>query len=80
MAMSSAATPAERTWVDRIHGAGLRLASTVERMLKLLKTGQMTPETAMVAVPLEPVIRQAVAGLQPFLEARRRPGSCRHRA
>ncbi len=71
MAMSPNATASERTWVDRIHGAGLRLASTVERMLKLLKTGQMTPDLASVAAPLEPLIRLAVAGLQPFLEARK---------
>ncbi len=71
MAISPTATASERTWVDRIHGAGLRLASTVERMLKLLKTGQMAPELAMNAVLLEPLIRQAVAGLQPFLEARK---------
>lgn len=71
MSMSAAASAAERTWVDRIHGAGLRLASTVERMLKLLKTGQMAPEITVTSVPLEPLIRQAVAGLQPFLEARR---------
>ena len=70
MSMSTAAGASERTWVDRIHGAGLRLASTVERMLKLLQTGQMTPELATAAVPLEPLIRQAVAGLQPFLDAR----------
>ena len=71
MAMSPLATDAERTWVDRIHGAGLRLASTVERMLKLLKTGQMSPDLATSAVALEPLIRQSVAGLQPFLEARK---------
>ena len=70
MAMSGAATAAERTWVDRIHGAGLRLASTVERMLKLLKTGQMSLDLTTSAVLLEPLIRQAVAGAQPFLEAR----------
>ncbi len=71
MAMSEAATASERTWVDRIHHAGLRLAHTVERMLKLLKTGQMAPDLATAAVPIEPLIRQAVAGLHPFLEARK---------
>ena len=71
MAMSPAATDAERTWVDRIHSAGNRLASTVERMLKLLKTGQMTPEITTASVELEPLIRGAVASLQPFLDARK---------
>ena len=71
MAMNPEAGPSERAWVDRIHGAGVRLASTVERMLKLLKTGKMTPDlTAAADVPLGPLIRQAVAGLQPFLDAR----------
>ncbi len=71
MAMSPTATDAERTWVDRIHHAGNRLASTVERMLKLLKTGQMTPELAANGdVPLEPLIRDAVTSLNPFLVAR----------
>ena len=71
MAMNPQASDAERTWVDRIHGAGLRLASTVERMLKLLKTGQMSPDLATSPVLLNALIRQSVAGLQPFLEARK---------
>ena len=70
MAMSPAATDAERTWVDRIHHAGNRLASTVERMLKLLKTGRMVPDVLTASVELDPLIRSAVAGLQPFLSAR----------
>ena len=70
MAMSPGATAAERTWVDRIHHAGNRLASTVERMLKLLKTGQMAPDLATAPVALAPLIRGAVASLQPFLDAR----------
>ena len=41
MTQGEAAEPAERAWVDRIHGAGKRLASTVERMLKLLKNDQL---------------------------------------
>ena len=38
MAQAEASSPAERGWVDRIQGAGKRLAATVERMLKLIRT------------------------------------------
>ena len=62
---------AERAWVDRIHGAGRRLASTVERMLKLLKTDHLAVDVARERVELEPLLRRSVADLQPFLEARR---------
>jgi signal transduction histidine kinase len=64
------ASPAERNWVDRIHGAGQRLASTVERMLKLLKTDRLTASICCEMVELEPLIRQAVVDSRPFLHAR----------
>ena len=54
MTMGEVATIAERTWVERIHGAGKRLASTVERMLKLLKTDQVAPSLSFEMVELEP--------------------------
>ena len=71
MTIGEAASDAERAWVDRIHGAGRRLASTVERMLKLLKTDQLTVDVAREWVELEPLLRHSVADLQPFLDARR---------
>jgi signal transduction histidine kinase len=70
MTMGTEASGAERAWVDRIHGAGKRLASTVERMLKLLKSGQMAPSVALQMVELEPLLRNSIADLRPFLEAR----------
>jgi signal transduction histidine kinase len=70
MTMGEAATLAERAWVDRIHGAGKRLASTVERMLKLLKTDQPVPSVTLEVVDLDPLIRRSIADLQPFLTAR----------
>jgi len=70
MSQGEAAGPAERAWVDRIHGAGKRLAATVERMLKLLKNDQMAPGLAFESVDLEPLIRRSIAVLQPFLQAR----------
>ncbi len=77
MSQGDAADPAERAWVDRIHGAGKRLASTVERMLKLLKTDRIAPGLAYESVELEPLIRRAIAGLQPFLQARNQSVSLR---
>jgi signal transduction histidine kinase len=70
LTMGDDAQPAERAWVDRIHGAGKRLASTVERMLKLLKSDQMAPSVALEMVELEPLLRRSIADLQPFLTAR----------
>ena len=70
MSQGEAAEPAERAWVDRIHGAGKRLASTVERMLKLLKNDQVAPVLDFEAVDLAALIRRSIAGLQPFLQAR----------
>ena len=70
MTMGDRASEAERTWVERIHGAGRRLALTVERMLKLLKSDQIAPSLAFELVELEPLIRRTVGELQPFIQAR----------
>ena len=70
MTMGESAPPAERAWVERIHGAGQRLALTVERMLKLLKSDQLKPSVALEMVELEPLLRRSIADLQPFLMAR----------
>ena len=70
MTMGEAAPTAERAWVERIHGAGQRLASTVERMLKLLKSDQLAPTVALEMVDLEPLLRRSIGELQPFLVAR----------
>ena len=70
MTMGEDARPDERAWVDRIHGAGKRLASTVERMLKLLKSDHLAPNVVLEMVELEPLVRRSVVELQPFLSAR----------
>ena len=70
LAQSPCATAAERGWVDRIQGAGRRLASTVERMLKLLRADQLDRSLDLAEADLEPLIRRSVADLQPYLEAR----------
>ncbi len=71
MSQGEGASAAERTWVKRIHGAGRRLASTVERMLKLLKSDQLAPSVTFERVEVGPVLARAVAALQPFFQARR---------
>ncbi len=70
MTQGPAATPAERAWVDRIHAAGRRLASTVERMLKLLKTDRVAPSLSFELVELEPLLRETIGELQPFFQSR----------
>jgi signal transduction histidine kinase len=65
------ATPAERNWVERIHNAGKRLAATVERMLKLARSDEVTRPLDLRTTELEPLVRDAVTELGPFLRARR---------
>ena len=70
LAQGPCATATERGWVDRIQGAGRRLASTVERMLKLLRADQLDQAIDLSDAELEPLLRRAVADLQPYLLAR----------
>jgi signal transduction histidine kinase len=65
------ATAAQRSWLERVHAAGQRLAATVERMLQLLRSGEFDRTLALKTVELEPLIVKAVNELRPFLEARR---------
>ena len=71
MAQAPGASDSEKGWVDRIHGAGKRLAATVERMLKLLRADQLDRPLDLAVVELEPLMAAAVANLRPFLLARR---------
>ena len=64
------APPAERAWVDRIQAAGRRLAGTVERMLKLLRAERFGDTLLLADGELEPVVREVVREVAPFLEAR----------
>jgi len=65
------ATAAQRSWLERIHAAGKRLAATVERMLQLLRSDDFDHTLTLKTVELEPLISKAVGELRPFLEARR---------
>jgi signal transduction histidine kinase len=70
MAQGPNASPVERGWIERIGGAGKRLAHTVERMLKLLRTDRFDAPLDLVSTDLEAVLLRAVADVQPFLQAR----------
>jgi signal transduction histidine kinase len=61
----------ERSWVDRIQAAGKRLATTVERMIKLLRTDAFDHTLDVQLTEIEPLVRSTVGELQPFLESRR---------
>lgn len=71
LTQSAVASPTERGWVERIQGAGRRLAGTVERMLKLLHADQFDHPLELREVELEPILRRTVADLEPFWNARR---------
>ncbi len=70
MMRESTQTAPERAWLDRIHGAGRRLAQTVERMLKFLRADHFDEPLAAEPTDLETLVRNAVADVAPFLEAR----------
>ncbi len=67
----SEADETTRSWIERIRGAGTRLASIVERMLKLLQAGQFADTLQTQPTDLAELIARAVSDVQPFLEARR---------
>jgi signal transduction histidine kinase len=71
MTQAAHATDLERDWVDRIQAAGKRLASTVERMLKLLRADTFDRNLDIETTELEPLLRATLRDLQPFLQARR---------
>jgi signal transduction histidine kinase len=60
----------ERAWVEKIHNAGKRLATTVDRMLKLIRTEELDLALDVKTVDLESAIRAAISELSPFLESR----------
>ncbi len=70
MSLSPDAPPAERQWVDRIGAAAQRLARTVERMLKLVRSGEFGRSLEKETVAIEPLIRRTIDDLAPYLELR----------
>jgi signal transduction histidine kinase len=70
MSQGPNASAAERQWVDRIGTAAGRLARTVERMLKLVRNREFSQSIEKKPIELEPLIRQAIDDLSPYLELR----------
>jgi signal transduction histidine kinase len=70
MSQGSSASPAERQWVDRIGAAAGRLARTVEKMLKLVRNREFSQAIDAQSIELEPLVRQAIDDLAPYLELR----------
>jgi signal transduction histidine kinase len=64
------ASPQERQWVDRIGAAAARLARTVERMLKLVRTRDFSQSLDTEDVELRPAIERVIEDLAPYLELR----------
>lgn len=71
LTQSESATTTERNWVDRIHNAGKRLAATVERMLKLVRTDDLSQPLELTRTSLDSLVRMVVADLGPFLDLRK---------
>ena len=61
----------ERQWVERIQTAALRLAKTVHRMFKLVRSNKFGQALEIETVHLEPLLEQAVEALEPYLQSRR---------
>jgi signal transduction histidine kinase len=60
----------ERQWVERIQTAALRLAKTVHRMFKLVRSNKFSQALDIETVELEPLFEQAVEALRPHLQSR----------
>ncbi len=68
--MSETASTAQRGWVERVQLAARRLAVTIERMFKLIRADEFGQTLDLKLTALEPLVRQVVDELQPFLEVR----------
>ncbi|MGP0064832.1 MAG: ATP-binding protein [Isosphaeraceae bacterium] len=71
MSLSPDAQPADRQWVDRIGAAAQRLARTVERMLKLVRSGEFGRALEKEMVAIESLVRRTIDEVAPYLELRR---------
>jgi signal transduction histidine kinase len=70
ISQAEAASPVERQWVDRIGAAAQRLARTVERMLKLVRSGEFGRSLERETIQLEPILQRAIDDLAPYFELR----------
>jgi signal transduction histidine kinase len=70
MSLRPDAPPTELQWLDRIGAAAQRLARTVERMLKLVRSGEFGGSLEKATVAIGPLVRRTVDDLTPYLELR----------
>jgi signal transduction histidine kinase len=70
LTQADAAEPSQKAWIDRIDGAGKRLAAIVSRMLKLLQASQFDPTLDYASTDVASLVHAVVARIQPFLKAR----------
>ena len=70
MSQGENASAVERQWVDRIASAAGRLAKTVEKMLKLVRNREFSRSVDAIPIEFEPIVRQAITDLSPYLERR----------
>jgi signal transduction histidine kinase len=70
LSVGSTASATEQQWVERINSAARRLARTVHRMLKLVEDKDFGHTLSVQTVAVEPLIRETVSELSPYLEAR----------
>jgi signal transduction histidine kinase len=61
----------DRHWVDRIGAAAQRLARTVDRMLKLVRSGEFGRSLERQMFAVEPLLRNTIDELAPYLVLRR---------
>jgi signal transduction histidine kinase len=69
--LSGNAPAAQHGWVDRVQAAAKRLAATIERMFKLIRADEFSQTLDVKPTALEPLIRQVVGEVQPFLDVRK---------
>jgi signal transduction histidine kinase len=70
LSLADDATGPERQWVERINAAAGRLAKTVQRMFKLVENKEFGRTLNLETVELEPLVREAIEELTPYLETR----------
>src|SRR5947209_14034195 len=66
--LHESASAAQRGWVERVELAAKRLAATIERMFKLIRADEFSQTLNLKLTPLEPLVREVVGALHPFLE------------
>ena len=71
LSLTNDATGPERQWVERINAAARRLAKSVQRMFKLVENREFGQTLNLETVELEPLVREAIEELTPYLEARK---------